>query len=92
MLCYGYEKKVLVVMFDNSTNINKKETMTYDVGNPVFGVKLVNGTQPSPLNNWISKENKQTNKNPAHYDISFHSERPHTITKMSDNINVDKRR
>jgi hypothetical protein len=28
-------------MFDNSTNINKKETTTYDVGNPVFGVKLV---------------------------------------------------
>jgi hypothetical protein len=48
-------------MFDKSTNINKKETTTYDVGNPVFGVKLVNGTQLS-LDNWISKENKDINK------------------------------
>ena len=71
MLCYGYEKKVLVVTFDNSTNINKKETTTYDVGNPVFGVKLVNGTQSSPLDNWISKENKDKQKQLCTYQVSL---------------------
>jgi hypothetical protein len=56
-------------MFDKSTNINKKETTTYDVGNPVFGVKLVNGTQLS-LDNWISKENKDINKQKKTLHIS----------------------
>ena len=56
-------------MFDNSTNINKEETTTYDVGNPVFGVKLVNGTQLS-LDNWISKENKDINKQKKTLHIS----------------------
>jgi hypothetical protein len=51
-------------------------------------------SQPSPLDSCISitilyiykKEKKKDNK-PA--QIRFHSKRPHTITKMKDNINMD---
>ena len=81
MLCYGNEKKVLVVMFDNSTNINKKETTTYDVGNPVFGMKLFNGTQPSPLDNWISKENKDINKQMKTLHISAFTQKDRTLSQ-----------
>jgi hypothetical protein len=62
-------------MIINSTNINKtnnhlsmntKKTMTYDIGNPGFGlghvqkfgmVKPVIGIQLSSLDNWISTGN-----------------------------------
>jgi hypothetical protein len=86
MLCYGYEKKVLAVMFDNSTNshvrqlhkFQKNETTICDVGNPVFGV--INGTQLSPLDNRISKENKDINKQIKTLHISVNA-RSKLITK-----------
>ena len=67
-------------MFDKSTNINKKETTTYDVGNPVFGVKLVNGTQLS-LDNWISKENKDINKQKKTLHISAFTQKDRTLSR-----------
>jgi hypothetical protein len=67
-------------MFDNSTNINKKETTTYDVGNQVFGVKLVNGTQLS-LDNWISKENKDINKQKKTLHISAFTQKDRTLSQ-----------
>jgi len=57
-------------MVHNSTNhlnsLNKKRTTTYDVVNPVpslgkahkcGGVYRLMGSQPSPLDNWISTSN-----------------------------------
>ena len=41
-------------------------------------MKLVNRSQPSPLDNG----NKQNNKSSA--QIYFHPKRPHTISKMND--------
>ena len=67
-------------MFDKSTNINKKETTTYDVGNPVFGVKLVNGTQLS-LDNWISKENKDINKQKKTLHIKAFTQKDRTLSQ-----------
>ena len=67
-------------MFDKSTNINKKETTTYDVGNQVFGVKLVNGTQLS-LDNWISKENKDINKQKKTLHISAFTQKDRTLSQ-----------
>ena len=57
-------------------------------------VKLVNGIPiaTSPCDNWISNGNTYIinklydNKNTQ---IHFHSNRPHTITKMNNNINMD---
>jgi hypothetical protein len=49
------------------------------------------GFLPFPFDNWISNGNAYIyNKwliKPA--QICFYSKRPHTITKMNDNINVD---
>ena len=73
--------------------------MTYDVGNPgpglgqaknVAGLNQLMGYQPSPLDNWISSGNTDINnkeKNPA--QIDFQSKRPHSITKMNDNLTMD---
>jgi len=47
------------------------------------------GSQPSPLDKGISNGNRYITKTinkPAH--IRFHSKRPHSITKMIDNINL----
>jgi len=67
------------------TELNEhKITTTYDVGNPgpglgqgqkCIGVKSVNGI-PTPTND----------RNPA--QIRFHSQRPHTITKMNDSLYI----
>jgi hypothetical protein len=48
------------------------------------------GYQPSPIDNWISNGNTYINnkeKKPA--QICFQSKRPHTITKMNDNLTMD---
>ena len=47
-------------------------------------------SQPSPFDNWIPNSTTYINKwenNPA--QIDFYSKRPHTITKMKDNITMD---
>ena len=55
-------------------------TTTYDVGNPgpdlehaqkCGGVKLVKGSQPSPLDNWISNGNAYINQRYKTYTDSL---------------------
>jgi hypothetical protein len=52
-------------------------------------VKLVNGISTLPLLMNDKKKIKKTIKNPA--QIHFHLKRPHTITKMNDNKNMDSK-
>jgi hypothetical protein len=45
---------------------------------------------PNPLDNWICSNNTDINKQQKkHAQIHFHSKRPHTTTKLNDNINID---
>jgi hypothetical protein len=46
----------------------------------------VMGSEPLPFNNWISNDNIYINK-PTQTGV--HTKRPHAITKMNDNINMD---
>ena len=74
------------------------KTMTFDLGNSgpglgqaqkCGGVKQVNGT-PTLLSWWLNLQQQYKYKHiekPA--QILFHSKRPHTITKMNVNINMD---
>ena len=64
-----------------STNTHKKydgvKTGQWDLNQPIFLY----------LDLQRQYRYKQTEKKPAH--IHFHSEKPHTITKMNDNLNTD---
>jgi hypothetical protein len=55
----------------------------------MVGLNQLMGSQPSPLDNWISNRNtyKQMMKKTA--QICFHSKRQHIITNMNDNKNMD---
>ena len=44
------------------------------------------GLEPFHFDNWISSDNTYINK---HTQTRFHTKRPHTITKMNDNIYMD---
>ena len=46
----------------------------------------VTGSEAFPFDNWISSDNTYINK-PTQTRV--HTKRPHTITKMNDNINMD---
>jgi hypothetical protein len=46
----------------------------------------VMGSEPLPFDNWISNDNIYINK-PTQTGV--HTKRPHAITKMNDNINMD---
>ena len=43
------------------------------------------GSQPFPLDNWMSKYNTDINKHLKTYTSSLHSLRPHNITKVKKN-------
>jgi hypothetical protein len=52
--------------------------------------KAVNGITTHALNNWISTVIViHTNDKNNNITIRFYSKRPHAITKMNDNINMD---
>ena len=46
----------------------------------------VMGSEPFRFDNWISIDNRYISK-PT--QIRVHAKRPHAITKMNDNINMD---
>ena len=61
------------------------QVLAWDRHKNVTGLNRLMGSQPSPLDKWISKRQciyKQ------HAPIRSHTTRPHTITKMNDNINI----
>ena len=54
--------------------------------------KAVNGITTHALNNWISTViaiHTYTNDKNNKITIRFYSKKPHAITKMNDNINMD---
>ena len=52
----------------------------------VAGLSKLIGSQPSPIDNWISNGTTYINKPPQ---IRFHLKRVYTITKIYDNIKMD---
>ena len=63
--------------------------MSFDIGIQIqiyCMARPVNGIVTIPFDNWISSDNTYINK---HTQTRFHTNRPHTITKINDNINMD---
>ena len=71
----------------------KRGITTYDIGNPDPGLghtQKCGGVKPSPLDNWISNGNAFIKKSiKTRAQIRVRSKRPHTITTINANINMD---
>ena len=65
------------------------KVLAWDKHKNVVALKWLMGSQSSPLDNLISNGITYINKRYKPPQIRLHSKRPHTITKMNDNINMD---
>ena len=64
------------------------QALSWESDKDVAELSLLMGSQPSPLDNWISNGNIQMIIKTLHRFTST-QKRPHTITKINDNMNME---